>query len=77
VFCAVFYFNVYNGTPDVDDEGAELQDDEAAWQQATTTAGELFKDIDGKFRPNREWSLEVTDERRKPIYVISISAQKK
>jgi hypothetical protein len=72
-----YYFNVYNGTPDVDDEGAELQDDEAAWQQATTTAGELFKDIDGKFRPNQEWSLEVTDERRKPIYVINISAQKK
>jgi hypothetical protein len=72
-----YYFNVYNGTLGVDDDGAELQDDEAAWQQATTTAGELFKDVDGKFRPDQEWTLEVTDERRKPIYVINISSQKK
>jgi hypothetical protein len=72
-----YYFNVYDGTSSVDDDGAELQDDEAAWQQATTTAGELFKDVDGKFRPDQEWTLEVTDERRKPIYVINISSQKK
>ncbi|MCK1518417.1 hypothetical protein IVB22_39310 [Bradyrhizobium sp. 190] len=72
-----YYFNVLNGTASFDDEGVELQDDEAAWRQATTTAGELLKDIDGKFRPDQEWSLEVTDARRKPIYVISISAQKK
>jgi hypothetical protein len=72
-----YYFNVHNVTPSVDDEGVELQDDEVAWRQATTTAGELFKDIDGKLRPNQEWSLEVADERRKPIYVIRISTQKK
>jgi hypothetical protein len=45
--------------------------------QATLTAGEVFKDIDGKFRPDQEWSLEVTDERRKPLYSINISARKK
>ena len=28
---------------------------------ATLIAGELFKDLDGKFRPGQEWSLEVTD----------------
>jgi hypothetical protein len=64
---ARYYFNVHNGAPSVNDGGTELQDDEAAWRQATTTAGELFKDIDGKFQPDQEWSLEVTDERRKPI----------
>jgi hypothetical protein len=72
-----YYFNVYYVTPSIDDEGEELRDGEAAWHQATVTAGELFKDIDGKFRPDQEWSLEVTDERRKPIYVINISARKK
>ena len=61
-----YYFNVHNVTPSIDHEGEELRDDEAAWRQATLTAGELFKDIDGKFRPNQGWSLEVTDERRKP-----------
>jgi hypothetical protein len=72
-----YYFNVHNVTPSVDHEGEELRDDEAAWRQATLTAGEVFKDIDGKFRPDQEWSLEVTDERRKPLYSINISARKK
>jgi hypothetical protein len=72
-----YYFNVHNVTPSIDRDGEELRDDEAAWRQATLTAGELFKDIDGKFRPNQEWSLEVTDERRKPIYLIHISARMK
>jgi hypothetical protein len=28
-------------------------------------AGELFKDIDGKFRPGQEWMSEVTDAVRR------------
>jgi hypothetical protein len=58
-------------------EGEELLDDNAAWHEATIIAGELFKDIDGKFQPGHEWSLEVTDEQRKPLYVIRVSAEKK
>ena len=69
-----YFFNVHNVTPSIDHEGEELRD-EAAWRQVTLTAGELFKDIDGKFRPNQEWSLEVTNERRKPIYLIHVSAR--
>jgi hypothetical protein len=72
-----YYLNVHNVKPSVDHEGAERPDDEAAWRQATLTAGELFKDIDGQFRPDQECSLEVTDERRKPIYLIHISARMK
>jgi hypothetical protein len=71
-----YYFNVHNLTPSVNDEGEELPDNEAAWRLATRTAGELFKDMDGKFRPDQEWSLEVADERRTSIYVINISARK-
>jgi hypothetical protein len=28
--------------------------------------------MDGKFQPGQEWRLEVTDERRNPLYVIRI-----
>jgi hypothetical protein len=70
-----YFFNVHNVSPSVDDEGEELPDDEAAWRIATSTAGELFTDIDGRFRPDQEWSLEVTDEGRKPLYLINISAK--
>jgi hypothetical protein len=53
----------------------ELPNNEAAWREATIIAGELFKDIDGKFRPGQQWALEVTDENRKSLYTIRISAQ--
>jgi hypothetical protein len=56
-------------------EGEELPSDEAAWHETTLIAGELFKDIDGKFRPAQEWSLEVTDEHRNPLYFIRVSAE--
>jgi hypothetical protein len=70
-----YFFNVHNVDPSIDDVGDELPDHEAAWRQATAIAGEIFKDIDGKFRPGQNWALEVTDEARKPLYFIQIEAR--
>jgi hypothetical protein len=71
-----YYFNVHHVTSFTDDIGEELPDAAAAWVEATKIAGELFKDIDGKFQPGQEWSLEVTDTQRRPLYLIVISARK-
>jgi hypothetical protein len=70
-----YYFNVHNVQPSTDYEGEELPDDEAAWREATMFAGELFKDIDGRFRPGQEYTLEVTDAARRTLYQIRISAK--
>lgn len=70
-----YFFNVHKVAPSTDDHGEVLPDDEAAWREATLYAGELLKDIDGKFRPGQEWSLEVTDEARASVYVIQIRAK--
>jgi hypothetical protein len=72
---ARYFFTVHHEGSGPDMEGEELPSDEAAWHEATLIAGELFKDIDGKFRPGQEWSLEVTDERRNPLYFIRVSAE--
>ncbi|KGT79494.1 hypothetical protein MA20_11365 [Bradyrhizobium japonicum] len=58
------------------DVGEELADDEAAWHEATIYADDIFKDVDGRFRPGQEWSLEVTNRDRRPIYFISIGSRK-
>lgn len=71
-----YFFNVHNVDPSIDDVGEELADDEAAWHEATIFAGEIFKDVDGRFRPGQEWSLEVTDKARKPIYFITIGSKR-
>jgi hypothetical protein len=39
--------------PDSED-GEILENDEAAWHEATLVAGEIFKDVDGSFRPGQE-----------------------
>lgn len=71
-----YFFNVHNADPNIDDMGEDLPDDEMAWRTATVFTAELLKDIDGKFRPGEEWSLEVTDEEGKPLYFISIGSRK-
>ena len=71
-----YFFNVHDVQPSTDSLGEELPDDEAAWKEATTHAGELFRDIDSKFRPGQEWSLELTDEARRPLYFIHIGSRK-
>ncbi|MDH2341551.1 hypothetical protein [Bradyrhizobium sp. SSUT77] len=71
-----YFFHVHGVASNKDEEGDELPDDEAAWREASSYAGALLKDIDGKFRPGQEWSLEVTDEAGKPIYFISIGSRK-
>lgn len=71
-----YHFNTEGLRGGPDDIGEELRDDEAAWREATLVAGEIFKDIDGKFRPDQEWSLEVTDAHRKPLYSIQINSKR-
>jgi hypothetical protein len=38
--------------------GDELPNNDASWNEARLIAGELFKDIDGRFQPGQEWALE-------------------
>ena len=71
-----FFFNVHDMNPIIDTEREELPDAEAAWREATKLAGAIFHDMDGKFRPGQEWSLEVTDEARRPLYYIVINSKK-
>jgi hypothetical protein len=73
---AKYFFNIHYQDSVPDMKGEELPNDEAAWHEATLIAGELFKDIDGMFRPGQEWSVQVTDEKRKPLYFIRVSAGK-
>jgi hypothetical protein len=71
-----YFFNVHGVRQSADYEGEELPDDETAWDEATIIAGELFRDIDGRFQPGQEWTLEVTDDQRQSLYFINISAKK-
>jgi hypothetical protein len=71
-----YFFNVYNGTHHhIDDVGEELPDRIAAWHEATTSAGQSLKDLDGKLLPGSEWRMEVLDEFGNRLYSLNISAR--
>jgi hypothetical protein len=61
--------------PSADDISEELPDDGAAWKEATLIADDLFKDINAKFQPGQEWSLEIKNEQRRSLHFIVIAGE--
>jgi hypothetical protein len=69
------YFNVHHEQSSTDNEGEELPDNHAAWKEATRMAGDILRDLDGRFKPGQDWKLEVTNERGVPVYAIVVHAE--
>ncbi len=46
-----YFFHVYHDQPQIDNEGEELPDKHAAWQEATVMAGRTLQSLDGKLQP--------------------------
>lgn len=70
-----YFFNVYYQWPELDEEGEELPNGQAAWREATMTAGQIIQDLDGKLQPGVEWRMEVTDEFTNRLYVIKLHVE--
>jgi hypothetical protein len=69
-----YFFNVHHERSDADEIGEELPDQQAAWREATITAGQLLQGLGGRLQPGRDWRLEVTDERADTLFLICVSA---
>jgi hypothetical protein len=73
---ARYFFNVYYGEESyLDDVGDDLPDDIAAWREATSSAAQSLKDLDGRLQPGTDWRMEVTTEDRSILYVIDVKAR--
>jgi hypothetical protein len=52
-----------------------LPDKNAAWKEATATAGQILQDMDAELLlSNQPWCLEVTDEFATPLFQLWIGA---
>lgn len=69
-----YFFNVFHERSEPDSEGEELPDRNAAWKEATVTAGQILQSLNDKLQPGCDWRMEVTDEFANPLYLIRISA---
>ena len=74
-FMPRYFFNVYHERSEPDEVGEELPNRNAAWKEATITAGQILQDLDGKLQPSCDWRMEVTDEFANPPFVINVSAK--
>jgi hypothetical protein len=68
-----FFFSVSHGDRrSLSEEAIDLDDERAAWKEATTACGEILRDLDGKLRPNEEWRMDVNNENQELIFSLRL-----
>ncbi len=68
-----YFFNIEGGLhPAPDEEGILLPSPDEARAQAATAAGEMLKDLDGRFWDDSEWQMHVTDEQGVTVCILAI-----
>jgi hypothetical protein len=69
-----FFFDIRDGEYIADREGAVFPDLEAARIQAVIRSGDLLKENPSKFWEGEEWQLEVRDEARRILFILTFMA---
>ena len=70
-----YYFNIYHDGPDLDDEGLDLPDHDAAREDAVAFTSDMLKVLGEQFKPGDEWRLEVADETKAVLFVIRVQGE--
>jgi hypothetical protein len=68
-----YFFNIHDSQNLPDNDGTVFPGPEAAREQAVILAGEVLKDLDGKFWNAREWRMVVTDEQGATVCTLTFS----
>jgi hypothetical protein len=66
-----YFFTVLDGhKSELKNEGLALQNDGAAWVEATMACGELLRDLNGQLMPGDRWTMQVKDENGNDLYLL-------
>jgi hypothetical protein len=71
----VYYFRISNGPYSGSSNRVELADEAAAWDEMTKVCADLVGGISSKIKQNSEWSMELLDEAKKPLFRIRLLAE--
>ena len=75
----LYFFNFSRGRTSeprpFKNEGLELVNNAAAWEEATPACGEKLREIDGSLRPGDGWKMEVTDADGKAIFALRFTTE--
>lgn len=72
-----YFFNVIDGTSIIDKDGTVLPSIYVAQAEAIRFAGEVLRDMGGRFWNGTEWRLEVSDEGGQVLFVLHFSAEER
>lgn len=71
-----FFFRVFtDGVERHRSEGLLFADRQEAWHEASTSTGEILREMDGKMQPGLDWRMDVTDEAGQLIYRFTFKAE--
>jgi hypothetical protein len=72
----IYYFKISDGNyAGMADNGIELFDRTAAWDEMTKVCGDLIGSIARKMKQNAGWRMELLDESKKPVFRIRLVAE--
>jgi Domain of unknown function (DUF6894) len=69
----LYFFRIRNGRySGASEQGIELADHDAAWQELTTTCADMVSGICRKLKQDAQWEMELLDEFKQPIFRITL-----
>ena len=75
VFMPLFFFRIRNGRySGASEQGIELADRDAAWRELTSACADMVGGICRKLGQDTQWEMELLDERKQPIFRISLAS---
>jgi hypothetical protein len=72
---ARYFFHVRDSVELLDEEGIELPGLNEVRTEAIVAAGEMLKDLDGRFWDSPDWRLWVTDEAGQTVCTLRFLAE--
>jgi hypothetical protein len=73
---SLYFFRVFtNGVETHHSEGLEFSSKEDVWHEASTSTGEIIREMDGNMHAGLDWRMDVTDAGGKVIYRFSFKAE--
>ncbi len=72
----LYFFRIRNGRySGASDQGTELADRDAAWNELTSVCADIVGGISRKLKEDSEWEMELLDESKRPVFRIRLVAE--
>lgn len=72
----VYFFRVFtDGIERNATEGIAFASKEEAWQEASTSSGEILREMDGKMHIGLDWRMDVTNAAGELLYRLSFKTE--